>query len=981
MLGAGALLVPIVSATNAKASTYQMSADNSVTGWYPNEPLLSPSNVTDGDFGELFDTQLDGQVYAQPLVSQPTVLAVTENDYAYGLNSTTGAITWQDSFGTPADPLTNIGCGDIGNDLGITGTPVIDPTTDVAYFVAAEEVNNKAADFMEAVNVQTGATAPGWPSGGVPIVGTADGDANTTFQADYETQRPGLVLVNGVVYAAFGSQCDDDDWEGWLVGVSESTHEITTMWSSEEDVSGNGIEPGAGIWQSGSAPVVDSNGDIFVSTGNGQIPASPEPGSDTSVTTYGEAVVELHANSSGRLQVVDWFMAADAASLNGQDGDLGSGGPVALPTSMGTTDDLNPMIEDGKQGIVYVLNMNDLGGYQQGPSSGDEVEYESPPEGSVWGKPGVWPGDGGYIYLQTSGSTPLSTSGGSLQVLQRVDASGALSFQLVGSTSNSGNTFGYGSGSPIVTSVGTTSGSALVWIIHATSASGTGSQLEAFDPVPVNPGSDGTLEQVWSSAPFTSTVFSQPSVDSGIVYVGTKDDTLLGFGAVPSSTPPVSDSNLSFAPTIVAQSTTQNETFTATGPTTVSSFVVSGGAYTIGSPSRSLPASLSSGQSITVPVTFTPNALGTNTGVLTANLSGDTATVDLSGEGDTSSPSLSLSLDSVAFTAQPIGSSTVSIPETVTNISSSPITVDAIADPTLPFTLTGVPSTPLTLEPSGQSNDSLTFTVNFAPPGSSGDFDHDFNSLATLDTSLGNFGVAITASADPPAQITTVPNALNFGDVAVGSSATMSFDLGDQGGFPLTITSSTPPSTEGFTPLTNPFTQLANTTPEPDEIAPNSSIQETVQFAPTSNGSATANWYIEGNDGNGVQTITLTGTGYTPSSSSPPSPPSPPVTTTTTASSPPPTATTTTTIVPTIRILTRSGYLNSPLTLEITGDPHGGRVTYRVRKGTAKGCSITGAVLRAKGSGTCIVIATKGARGETPSVTSSPTTITFRRKP
>ena len=113
---ASAVAVPIgslITISNAKANTLQQSSDSSSTGWYPNEPLLSPSNVTGGDFGERFDTQLNGAVYAQPLVSQPTVLAVTENDYAYGLNSTTGAITWTDSFGPQADPLAQIGCAEI----------------------------------------------------------------------------------------------------------------------------------------------------------------------------------------------------------------------------------------------------------------------------------------------------------------------------------------------------------------------------------------------------------------------------------------------------------------------------------------------------------------------------------------------------------------------------------------------------------------------------------------------------------------------------------------------------------------------------------------------------------------------------------------------------------------------------------------------------------------------------------------------------
>jgi len=157
---ASAVAVPIgslITISNAKANTLQQSSDSSSTGWYPNEPLLSPSNVTGGDFGERFDTQLNGAVYAQPLVSQPTVLAVTENDYAYGLNSTTGAITWTDSFGPQADPLAQIGCADIGSNLGITGTPVIDPSTGIAYFVAAKDSGAGGATqwFMEAVNVQT----------------------------------------------------------------------------------------------------------------------------------------------------------------------------------------------------------------------------------------------------------------------------------------------------------------------------------------------------------------------------------------------------------------------------------------------------------------------------------------------------------------------------------------------------------------------------------------------------------------------------------------------------------------------------------------------------------------------------------------------------------------------------------------------------------------------------------------------------------
>jgi outer membrane protein OmpA-like peptidoglycan-associated protein len=984
---ASAVAIPttsVITTSSAKADTLQMSSDNSSTGWYPNEPLLSPSNVTGGNFGELFDTQLNGEVYAQPLVSQTTVLAVTENDYAYGLNSTTGAIKWQHNFGPQANPLLNIGCADVGSSLGITGTPVIDPSKGIAYFVAAKESAGDVTQwFMEAVNVQTGTTPSNWPAGGVPIQGSADNNPGTVFNGDWQTQRPGLVLINGVVYAAFGSQCDYFNWEGWVVGVSVSapTPSITTMWSTEECSSNvcSG-EPGAGIWQSGSPPVVDSQGNIYVSTGNGDIPSGPEPGNDATANNYGEAVVKL--STSGPivppdvgpiLRPTDFFIPADAQSLNNQDGDLGSGGPVALPASMGTPSVPNVMLEVGKQGTMYVLNQNNLGGYEQGtnPNGSDDVPSEVSASGGVWSKPAVWPTnviDGGYVYVPTAGTQGFATNGGSLDVFQESVTNG--SFQLAGATANTGNTFGYGSGTPIVTSAGTTSGSALVWIIHATGPSGVDSQLEAFNPIPVN----NSLEEVWSSLPFTSTVFSEPGVNNGIVYVGTKDDTLMGFGALASSIPALSGADVNFSATTVSQSVTQNATFTASSTTTVNSFTESGSAYTMGTPSMTLPATLSAHQSITVPVTFTPTALGANLGTLTANATGATSEINLNGQGGTATASFTITPTSADFVPVPSGGNDVTLPITFTNVSSSAINVQGFNSPTLPFTVTDVP-TNQTIAPNG----TVTFTVQFAPPGSSGDFDHVFESVATLDTSVGNFGVAISGTANPPALLSTAPNVLNFGSVEVGSVVTLNFDLGNQGAFPLLITQSTPPTTNGFSALTDPFIQLANTNPA-HTIAPNTSIPETVQFAPTSDGLVSATWLLEGNDGNGVQTVTLTGTGYTPAPSQPPPSGPPPTITTTTATGTTTLPVTTTTIPsPVLSVVPQTGREGSSLTLRTKGDPEGGALSFRVKNGTAKSCAINGHSLTAKSAGTCIVTATRRAKGSTPKFSSKPTIVRFEK--
>jgi hypothetical protein len=633
------------------------------------------------------------------------------------------------------------------------------------------------------------------------------------------------------------------------------------MWSSETGVvNPPPLHPGGGIWQSGSAPVVDAQGNIYVATGNGDIPSSPKSGTDTSVHNFGEAVVEL-STSSGTLHPVNFFIPSDAKTLNVVDGDLGSGGPVALPASMGTPQEPHVLLDVGKEGIIYALNMNALGGYQHGPLGSDAVPSETGPYGGVWSKPTVWPGDGGYVYIPTAATVGFQMNAGSLNVFQRmVSASGAVYFQRVGATTNSGNTFSFGSGKPIVTSNGTTSGSSLLWIIHDGNLSGTGAQLQAYNPIPQNPGPNGTLQDVWNSPTFTSSKFSEPGVDNGIIYVGTKDGTLLGFGLLSSSTPALTGDNVDFPPTTVSQSINETATFTATTSTTVSSFTQTGSAFTVGGPDQTLPASLSAGQSITVPVTFTPNAIGANAGTLVANVTSGTAALTLGGDGLSATEPISATepqsvTPGVAdFGHQPIGGSTQSQPVTFTNVSASAVTITGFSAPALPFAVTGAPASG-TLLGAGAS---ITVTATFSPPGSSGDFENVFGGVATLHTSVGDFGVPVSGAADPAAQINIVPTTLTFGDVALGSSATINFDLGDQGGLPLTITKSTPPGTNGFAALTDPFTQLGA---DGGQLAPNTSIQESVKFTPTSSGPVSATWLLEGNDGSGVQTVTMTGTG------------------------------------------------------------------------------------------------------------------------
>ena len=185
-------------------------------------PASRPSAVSAADFGQLFSTTVNGQVYAQPIVVAGTVIAVTENNWVYGLNAATGAITWSRSVG-PAWPASAIGCGDLVPNIGITSTPVYDPATSAVYFTA--KVNDGPdADhphfYLHAINPATGVERSGWP---VTIQGSPSNDPANTFNPKTAAQRPGLLLLDGVVYAGFASHCDYGPYVGYVAGVRTTT--------------------------------------------------------------------------------------------------------------------------------------------------------------------------------------------------------------------------------------------------------------------------------------------------------------------------------------------------------------------------------------------------------------------------------------------------------------------------------------------------------------------------------------------------------------------------------------------------------------------------------------------------------------------------------------------------------------------------------------------------------------------------------------
>ena len=409
------LLLSLALAGQARASELvgselTNSGGNLRTGWYPNEGAITPELVTSGTFGRQWTTPVQGQVYAQPLLDDGTLFVATEEDDIYGLNPNTGAVQWSKSVGEPWN-AGEIECADLAPHVGVTATPVIDPTTGIAYFTykAYQEKEKEPEWFMDAVVVATGAQAPGFP---VLLSGTAQNAAGQSFHPQTELQRPGLLLLEGVVYAAFGSDCDHPVWQGWVFGVS-TTGEVKARWAADE------TGEGAGIWQSGAGLTSDGPGTILLSTGNGGAPSNPLPG-DTPPEDLGESIVRLDVQSDGSLKAVDFFAPYDADFLDTWDADFASGGVTGLPEEyFGTPAIPRLAVAVGKDGYVYLLNREDLGGIAQGPSGSDDVVQRIGPYGGVWSRPGVWPGEGGWVYIPTaSGGTSPAGSSGNLRVYQ-----------------------------------------------------------------------------------------------------------------------------------------------------------------------------------------------------------------------------------------------------------------------------------------------------------------------------------------------------------------------------------------------------------------------------------------------------------------------------------------------------------------------------------------------------------------------------------
>ncbi|MGW7385845.1 choice-of-anchor D domain-containing protein [Streptomyces sp. NPDC054794] len=813
-VASGAL--PLLTASPARADVTTVSTDTLRTGWDSDEPGLSPSQVSSSDFGRQFSTAVDGQVYAQPLVAGKTVVAATENNKAYGLDSATGKINWTRDFGAPW-PASAIGCGDLTPNIGVTSTPVYDPATKTVYLTA--RVNDgpdtkHPSWYIHALDAATGAERSGWP---VKVQGAPTNDPGHPFNAYSAAQRPGLLLMNGSVYAGFASYCDLGTYVGYVLGVNTTTR-ATTLWATE-DSAANGM---AGIWMSGGGLVSDGPGRIFFTTGNGVSPA-PGPGSKPP-GQLAESVVRLGVNSDGTMSAQDFFSPTNAPQLDQNDTDLGSGGPVALPGSpFGTSQHPHLMVQIGKDGRLFLLDRDNLGGRSQGPGGTDGVLGNFGPYEGVWGHPAAYGGEGGYVYTVGSHGPLRAFAYG-------VTGSGLPALSSAGAST--GN-FDYTTGSPVVTSTGTTPGSALVWVVYPDGSNG---QLRAYDAVPVN----GTMKLRWSGPIGVASKFTVPATDGGRVYVGTRDGHVLAFGR-PSSTA-LTGNPVDFGKVQVGSTGKATATVTATRDVTVTAVSTQSGSRFSAAPTG-LPATLHAGDTYSVPVSFSPTTSGADSSVL--NFTTDAGTIGLGLTGYGVQSGLKAVPAALAFGTVATGTSKT-LGVSFTNTGTEAETISATSPPSAPFSVTGLPAAGTVVQP----QQSVTVQVKYTPTAA-GDNAGTLSVTGQNGTATVNLtGTAVVGQA----RLTVTPTSTDFGQVPVGQSVTRTFDISNTGNIPLTITKAAPP--------TAPF-QVSNPLSEGQVIGPEDVVHQAVTFSPTSAGAATGTYLLTSDDGRGPQNETLTGTGTT----------------------------------------------------------------------------------------------------------------------
>jgi outer membrane protein assembly factor BamB len=501
--------------------------DNARSGLNPAERILTPSNVNSTDFGLLFALPVDGFVTAEPLYASRVIfpdksvhdvlIVETENDSVYAFDAVKGTPLWQTrvvATGETASDDRN--CDQIAPEIGVTATPVIDRTIDrqgTVYLVAmSKDASAHYHQRLHALDLTTGAEVLGGPKEiEASYPGTGDNSSNgyVIFDPAQYKERPGLLLLNHVIYTAWSSHCDVRPYTGWVIGYNEQTLAQTRVLN----ITPNGNE--GAIWQGGGGLAADSHGYIYFLAANGTFDRSLDAHGFPSQSDYGNAFMKLSTARSG-LFVADYFTMSETATESDDDLDLGSSGAMLLPDmidAQGKTRQL--AVGAGKDTNIYLVDRHNLGKFN--PESNDLYqEVDGAFTHAEFGSPAYF---NGTIYY-----------GASYDRLKAFQLSNA---RLPASaTSRSTTSFVYPGTTPSVSADGTHNG--IVWacehgvpaVLHAYDATNLATELYNSNQAP--DGRDQFGDYCGK--------FMAPLISHGRVYIGTTTGVGV-FGLLDRATP------------------------------------------------------------------------------------------------------------------------------------------------------------------------------------------------------------------------------------------------------------------------------------------------------------------------------------------------------------------------------------------------------------------------------------------------------------
>jgi len=502
----GALLS--ISAANAQVSILTSRNNNNRDGQNLSETVLTPANVNVSQFGKLYSQAVDGYIYAQPLYvpnvniaggTHNVIYVATEHDSVYAFDAdSNGAALWQTSFIDPGNGITtvssnDVGCGDLVPEIGITGTPVVDPNSQTMYLVTKTKENGQYFQRLHAIDITTGQEKPNSPvTISAKVKGTGDGQSGgyVSFDPFREAQRPGLLLVNGYVFVAWASHCDIGPYHGWMMVYDQTSLKQLQVWNTTPN---GGL---GGIWQAGTGPASDGKY-VFFATGNGTYDGP------TGKNDYGDTVAKVPAQKAVPHKY-DYFTPYNQGNFQHFDTDVGSGGVLLLPDQGQGAPHQHLLVQVGKSGSIYLIDRDHMGLYNF--TTNQIVQDMEGAIGGLWSSPAWWNNN---VYF-----------GGAGDVLRQYSFDTQSGLLSNGAIHNSPGSFGYPGTNPVVSANGTSNG--IVWALQTDQYGSNGpATLHAYDATSVNNELYNTNQNSSRDNPGGAVKFTVPTIANGRVYVPT----------------------------------------------------------------------------------------------------------------------------------------------------------------------------------------------------------------------------------------------------------------------------------------------------------------------------------------------------------------------------------------------------------------------------------------------------------------------------